>query len=137
MRYPIAIELGDADHAYGVIVPDLPGCFSAGDTLDEAIANTEEAIALFLEDYLDNDQAPPKPSKLEDLRARKDYKGMTWAVVPIDLAKLNTRSVRVNITIPDRVLAAIDSYVGKRGESRSGFLTRAAMETMADEAVEA
>jgi hypothetical protein len=40
MRYPIAIETGDAEHAYGVVVPDLPGCFSAGDTLDEALANS-------------------------------------------------------------------------------------------------
>ena len=33
MRYPIAIELGDEAQAFGVVVPDLPGCFSAGDTL--------------------------------------------------------------------------------------------------------
>ncbi|HET7925874.1 MAG TPA: type II toxin-antitoxin system HicB family antitoxin, partial [Rhodanobacteraceae bacterium] len=52
MLFPIAIELGDAKHAYGVIVPDLPGCFSAGDTLEEAIANAEEAILLHLEDDL-------------------------------------------------------------------------------------
>jgi predicted RNase H-like HicB family nuclease len=49
MKYPIAIEPGDADHAYGVMVPDLPGCFSAGDTLDEAIDNAKEAIELWLE----------------------------------------------------------------------------------------
>ena len=44
MRYPIAVEKGDETHAYGVIVPDLPGCFSAGNTLDEAIVNAKEAI---------------------------------------------------------------------------------------------
>ena len=44
MRYPIVIESGNDTRAYGVIVPDLPGCFSAGDTLDEAIANSSEAI---------------------------------------------------------------------------------------------
>jgi HicB_like antitoxin of bacterial toxin-antitoxin system len=42
MRYPIAVETGDAKHAYGVVVPDLPGCFSAGDTLDEALTNSQE-----------------------------------------------------------------------------------------------
>jgi len=46
MRYPIAIESGDSKHAYGVVVPDLPGCFSAGDTLDEALTNAREAILL-------------------------------------------------------------------------------------------
>ncbi len=39
MKYPIAIEPGDDKHAYGVVVPDLPGCFSGGDTLDEAMDN--------------------------------------------------------------------------------------------------
>jgi predicted RNase H-like HicB family nuclease len=46
MRYPIAVETGDAKHAFGVVVPDLPGCFSAGDTLDEALTNSREAILL-------------------------------------------------------------------------------------------
>lgn len=32
MHYPIAIETGTMEHAFGVVVPDLPGCFSAGDT---------------------------------------------------------------------------------------------------------
>lgn len=38
MRYPAANEPGDEKHAFGVVVPDLPGCFSAGDTLDEGRA---------------------------------------------------------------------------------------------------
>ena len=37
MLYPIAIEKGSATEAYGVIVPDIPGCFSAGDTFEEAL----------------------------------------------------------------------------------------------------
>lgn len=49
MKYPIAIEHGDNTHAYGVVVPDLPGCFSAGDTLDEAFENAKEAIAGWIE----------------------------------------------------------------------------------------
>jgi predicted RNase H-like HicB family nuclease len=57
MKYPIAIEPGDADHAYGVAVPDLPACFSAGDTLDEGIDNAKEAVELWLETVLD-DGAP-------------------------------------------------------------------------------
>lgn len=33
MKFIIAIEPGDEDHSFGVVVPDLSGCFSAGDTL--------------------------------------------------------------------------------------------------------
>jgi predicted RNase H-like HicB family nuclease len=86
MRYPIAIEPGDAKHAYGVVVPDLPGCFSAGDTLDEAIANTEEAILAWLESA--KSVAPPPASTIERLRRRSEYKGWTWAVATVDMAKL-------------------------------------------------
>jgi predicted RNase H-like HicB family nuclease len=130
MRYPIAIETGDAKHAYGVVVPDLPGCFSAGDTLDQAIANTEEAILLHMEDIVDSGHAPPPATKIETLRRRRQFKGMTWAIVDADLGKLNTKAVRLNITLPDRLLHSIDRYARRHGESRSGFLARAAMQAM-------
>lgn len=134
MRYPIAIELGDDQHAYGVVVADLPGCFSAGDTLDEAIAHAEEAILLYLEDAMDEGKAPPAPSMLADLQSSKEFRGWTWAVVDVDLAKLSNKATRVNITLPDRLLHSIDDHAGKRGESRSGFLARAAIEAMSRDA---
>jgi predicted RNase H-like HicB family nuclease len=131
MRYPVAIELGDEKHAYGVVVPDLPGCFSAGDTLDEAMANTSDAILLYLEDLVEEKVAIPQPSTLEALRGKKEYRGWTWAVVDVDMSKLSTKAIRINITIPDRLLSAIDEFAASHGETRSGFLARAAMETMA------
>jgi predicted RNase H-like HicB family nuclease len=134
MRYPIAIEPGDARHAFGVVVPDLPGCFSAGDTLDEAIANAEEAILLHLEEDIEAGKAPPAPSTVAAWSKRKKYAGWTWAIVNVDLAKLKSKAVRVNITLPDRLLTSIDQYAQQHGETRSGFLARAAMEAMADSA---
>lgn len=83
MRYPIAIETGDAEHAYGVVVPDLPGCFSAGDTLDEALANSREAILLHVEGLLDGGQPFPRPSTIEQLRGKRSYRGRTWAIVDV------------------------------------------------------
>ena len=59
MRYPVAIEHGDDSRAWGVVVPDLPGCFSAGDTLDEAIENARGAIALHIDGLLDDGEAVP------------------------------------------------------------------------------
>ena len=53
MRYPVAIEPGTKTEAFGVVVPDLPGCFSAGDTMEEAMAKAEEAIAAWIETALD------------------------------------------------------------------------------------
>jgi predicted RNase H-like HicB family nuclease len=83
MRYPIAIETGDEKHAYGVVVPDLPGCFSAGDTLDEALTNARETILLHLEDLLNQGLSFPKPSTIEHLRNKRSYRGWTWAIVDV------------------------------------------------------
>ena len=81
MRYPVAIESGDACHAYGIVVPDLPGCISAGDTMDEALANAREAILLHLEDFLDDGVTIPKASAIKKLRERFEFKNWTWATV--------------------------------------------------------
>ncbi len=49
MRYYIGVIHKDPDSDYGVTVPDLPGCFSAGSTIDEAMAMAREAIELHVE----------------------------------------------------------------------------------------
>jgi len=130
MRYPVAIESGTRRHAYGVVVPDLPGCFSAGDSLEEALTNAREAILLHLEDLLDNKRPLPQPSDLATLRRRRDYRGWTWALVDVDLAELGGKAARINITLPQRILRAIDVHARRSGETRSGFLARAALDAM-------
>lgn len=122
MRYPIAIELGDESHAFGVVVPDLTGCFSAGDTMDEAIDNAKEAIELWLETVIDEGGVIPEPKSISEHQANSDYSGWIWAVVTIDLAELSDKVERVNITLPSRVLRRIDADAKAAGESRSGFI---------------
>jgi predicted RNase H-like HicB family nuclease len=61
MLYPACIETS-ATKAFGVVVPDLPGCFSAGDTLEEAMAMTEEAIVAWIETAIDAGQTSPSPA---------------------------------------------------------------------------
>ena len=127
MKYPIAIEPGDEHRAYGVVVPDLPGCFSAGDTLDDAIDNAREAIELWLETVIDDDEAVPEPRTIVEHQANPEYKGWVWAVVPVDLAALSDKVERVNITLPARVLRRIDAAAKAAGESRSGFIAHLAL----------
>ena len=127
MKDPIAIELGDETHAFGVVVPDLPGCFSAGDTLDEAIDNAKEAIELWLETVIDDNGAVPEPSSISQHQANAEFAGWVWAVVTIDLAALSDKAERVNITLPARVLRRIDAAAKDAGESRSGYIARRAM----------
>jgi predicted RNase H-like HicB family nuclease len=130
MRYAVAIETGDAKHAFGVVVPDLPGCFSAGDTLDDALTNSREAILLHLEGLLDDGQPFPAPTPIELLRKKRNYRGRTWAVVDVDASELGDKAARINITLPQRILRAIDAHAKKQGETRSGFLARAALDAI-------
>ncbi len=128
MRYAVAIEKGDKKHAYGVVVPDLPGCFSAGDTLDEALVNAKDAILLFLEDCLDSKQAIPESRPIEEHQKSRKLRGWIWAVVEVDLADLDDKVERINITLPRRVLRVIDDAAKRAGESRSGYIARVGME---------
>ncbi|MEO7099272.1 MAG: type II toxin-antitoxin system HicB family antitoxin [Luteolibacter sp.] len=129
MNYPIAIE-HERGKAYGVQVPDLPGCFSAGDTLDEAITNASEAIAFHIEGLLDAGAKIPHPQTIERHSANPDYAGMIWAIASVDLAALSGKSKRLNISLPERVLRRIDAAAGKNGESRSGFIARVTLEAI-------
>jgi len=57
----------------------------------------------------------------------QEYQGGIWYLVEIDLNKLDTKTRRINITIPERLLTRVDRYVKEhRFDSRSGFLARAA-----------
>ena len=127
MRYPIAIESGDEHRAFGVVVPDLPGCFSAGDSLDEAIDNAREAIELWLETVIDDGGTVPEPRTITEHQANPEFYGWVWAVVAVDLAELSDKAERVNITLPARVLRRIDMAAKAAGESRSGFIAHMAL----------
>ena len=83
-HYPLAIELGDEQHAFGVEVPDIPGCFSAGDTLDEAITQAHEAIGLHLEGLAEDGELPPQPQAIASYSTQARFVDRVWAVASID-----------------------------------------------------
>ncbi len=124
MRYPIVIEPGDGKTAHGVIVPDLPGCFSAGDTLDDALAAAEEAVAAWIDAAMDAGQPIPPPSSLDTVRRDPAYAGFAFGVVSVDPAALDDKTERVNITLPRRVLRRLDAIAQAAGESRSGTIAQ-------------
>ncbi len=128
LRYPIAIESGTETTAFGVVLPDLPGCFSAGDTLDEAIAGAEEAAAIWIDATLDAGKAIPPPTPLAALQADPDYAGWSFGVISIDPALLDDRVERVNITLPRRVLERLDALARSAGETRSAFIAKLTLE---------
>ena len=129
MNYPVVIHK-DKGTDYGVTVPDLPGCFSAGSTMDEAIAMAREAIELHLEGLIEEGMPIPKPGSIEQHRSNPEFAEGVWAVVKVDPSNLRVRAKRVNITLPERVLDAVDRYAKDTGDTRSGLLARAAVHYM-------
>ena len=83
MRFAVVIRK-DPNSCYGVTVPGLPGCFSAGDMLDEAVESASEAIACHVEGMLMDGEAAPEQPSLEELRACSDFDDGTWALVNVD-----------------------------------------------------
>lgn len=122
MRYPIAIEPGNDNQAFGVVAPDLPGCFSAGDTLDEAIDNAKEAIELWLETVIDDGGQVPPAKLISTHQSNPEFSGWVWAIVDIDLAELSDKAERINITLPSRILRRLDADAKAAGESRSAYI---------------
>ncbi len=127
MRYPIVIETGDETTPFGVIVPDLPGCFSAGHSIENAMDNARESIELRMEKMLRDGITIPEPVSIETHRDNPEFVGWLWAILEIDLSKLRSTTKRYNITAPERVMSIVDIAAHQAGESRSTYLIRSAM----------
>ncbi len=130
MKFLIAIEPGTSTTAYGVIVPDLPGCFSAGDTLEEAFDNAREAIDAHCEILAEDGQHLPAPETMAVHQANPDFAGWIWALVDVPIESYWGPAEKINITIPGRTLKRIDEYARAHGQTRSGFLAEAARQAM-------
>ncbi|MBV8667025.1 MAG: type II toxin-antitoxin system HicB family antitoxin [Burkholderiaceae bacterium] len=128
--FPIAIEPGDDNHAFGVVVPDLPGCHSAGDTLAEAYANAKEAIESHLEVLLDEGMEVPAAQSLEAHQRSSLYQGWLWGFVEVANIPELKKPVRVNISLPESLLQEIDAAAEAKHLTRSGFLAQAAIQAM-------
>ena len=116
----------DTDSDFGVDFPDFPGCISAGVTLDEARHMAQEALELHVGGMIEDGEALPVPSSLEAIMSDPDNADAVAFVVTVPDAA--DRTVRVNITLPERLLRRIDA----RAKNRSAFLARAAEKALAE-----
>ena len=124
MRYYIAVVHKDEASAFGLHFPDVPGCFSACDSMDDMIGNGAEALSLFAEHA-----ALPEPRSIEQIRSDADVRvdlaeGAFLVAVP--LIENDTKVQRVNVTMERGMLKAIDAAAKARNLTRSAFLAQAA-----------
>jgi len=121
MLFPVVIHK-DTDSDYSVTIPDMPGCFTAGATIDEAVKNIQDAA----ECHYTGEAELPVASSLEHWMHNPDYAGGTWLMVDVDISRFAVKSKRVNITLPENLLSAIDRYAEQHHLTRSGLLAQAA-----------
>jgi predicted RNase H-like HicB family nuclease len=122
--------------AFGVVVPDLPGCTSGGATVDEAVRNAVEAVMLWIEDATADGEKIPNPRSAEKLCDDPDVaaalkRGGILAYVP--LIRDAGRPVKANLSLDAGLLDAIDEAAERRGLTRSAFLASAAREKIESE----
>ena len=90
LHYVAIVEDAGPEKAIGVWFPDLPGCFSAGDDVDEALRNAEEALAHYAESEAKDGRALPTPRTLSALKndpaAASDLRDHMVALVPLKVA---------------------------------------------------
>ncbi|GAB6042247.1 type II toxin-antitoxin system HicB family antitoxin [Endothiovibrio diazotrophicus] len=113
---------------YSVDFPDFPGCISAGRTLEEARKLALEALGFHVEGMLEDGEPLPSPSDLDAVMSQPENRGAV--VFLASVTEPAAKSVRVNITLPQDVLNEIDEFARRRGYTRSGFIARAAHETI-------
>ena len=125
MKYPIILHT-DNGQDFGVTVPDLPGCFSAGGSVEEAIDNAREAILCHAEGMILDNETVPLPAEIVDLSNFNPEVGTALiAFVDVDLEAIRGPAKRINITVRQANLEIIDIRARARGMNRSEYLAYA------------
>jgi predicted RNase H-like HicB family nuclease len=126
MNSYIAYLRKDQNSDFGVEFPDLPGCISAGHTIEEARAMAAEALAGHVAGLQEMGLPVPVPSTMDQLADDSNRDNAILFLVDLDPSLL--KAERVNVMIPRHLLGRIDAA---SGGNRSRFLTEAAEQKLA------
>ena len=123
MKYPAVIHKGNDE--YGIFLPDFPGVVSGGTTVEECLRNLQDAVETVYE--VTGQKELPEPSRLDDVVDSEGAQGGIVLLADIDPAFLSSKAIRVNLSIPEYLLARIDKKAHEHGLSRSAYMVQAAL----------
>lgn len=127
-HYVTVIEK-ELESAFGVWFPDVEGCFSAGDTLDEAVANAAAALRQHVEALESAGRKTPDARSVEAVLRDRDVKAAVKAgalLFAVPLLADAGRTVRINVSLDKALVDQIDEAASARGLTRSAFIAQAA-----------
>src|SRR5580698_8351580 len=108
---------------YGISFPDFPGAEPAAKSADEAVARGRDTLAFHVRGMIEEGDDLPLPRSLEELKIdrmfREDAKGAAIVMVPLDIPG---KSQRVNISMDENLIDAIDRAAKSAGQNRSSYL---------------
>lgn len=116
--YPAIIH--EEEGSYWVEFPDLEGCNSIGDSLEECMVNAEEALGGYLAVLLENGDEIPKASRLEKIRTKSGIK--SYICVDVNKYHKDTRAVKKMLSIP--------AWLAKEAEIRNYSLSKILQDTL-------
>lgn len=123
MEY-IAYLHKDKKSDFGVSFPDFPGCITAGKTLEEARSMAGEALLLHIRGMLEDGEAVPEPSTIDDIAKDPALKNAVAFLVNANIEK----TVRINITARESQIKRIDQLARRAGISRSAYMVQSSVE---------
>lgn len=132
MAQTIVALIHGEEGSFGISFPDVPGCISGGDTIDETLANGAEALAFHLEGIMEDGDPIPTLRSVEAIRADPTF-GFELSephIVALMPFAAPSRTVRINVTMDERLVEAIDQAAKSQGGTRSGFLAALARERL-------
>jgi predicted RNase H-like HicB family nuclease len=128
MRFPMIVYKSEGS-GYGGLLPDFPGCYPMGESLDALMADVQDAVETWMGG--EDPAIFPVASSLELVQASPDARGRILVLVDINTDFLESVAERVNITVPRYALAAIDKLAKAQGLSRSAYMVRSALASQA------
>jgi predicted RNase H-like HicB family nuclease len=129
--YYVAVIEKEADSAFGVWFPDVEGCFSAGETVEEAVANATAALRQHAEALESAGRVVPAARSIDNVLLDDEVAASVEAgavMFGIPLLADAGRTVRINISLDKGLVDQIDTAATARGLTRSAFLAQAARE---------
>jgi predicted RNase H-like HicB family nuclease len=130
----VAVVEKESNSAFGIWFPDVEGCFSAGDTLEQAVTNAAAALRQHAEALESAGRLLPSARPVDDVLRDKDVKSCVKAgavLFAVPLLADAGRTVRINISLDKALVDQIDDAAGARGLTRSAFIAQAAREKIA------
>ena len=126
MAYVVAL-VHEENGTFGISFPDFPGCISTGESYDSVMRSGAQALTMHIEGMIEDSEPMPALRTVHELCAdqslQADIEGAAFAILPVEWPG---KSVRVNITLDEHLLSAIDRSASASGSTRSGFLAEAA-----------